>query len=222
MRLAAPVLDGDLRLAVGPQVGQRPVLAHLGEPAREAVRERDRERHQLGRLAAREPEHHPLVAGALVVAVARAARLERLVDAALDVGALLVDRDERAARAVVEAVARVGVADLADRVADDVLELDVRGRRDLAQDDDRAGRGGRLAGDAGGGVVAQDRVEDRVRDLVTHLVGVAFGHRFGREQVLLGLDDAGHGSSARGFEGSPEVTPVGEEGSCSTIRGCTR
>ena len=128
MRLAAPVLDGDLCLAVGPQVGERAVLADLGQPVREAMRERDRERHQLRRLAAREPEHHSLVAGALLVAVARVARLERLVDAALDVGALLVDRDERAAGAVVEAVAGVGVADLADRVADDGLELDVRGR----------------------------------------------------------------------------------------------
>ena len=35
------------------------------------------------------------------------------------------------------------------------------------------------------------------RDLVAHLVGVALGHRLRREQVLLGVDDAGHGSSAR-------------------------
>ena len=70
------------------------------------------------------------------------------------------------------------------------------GRRDLAQDEDSAGRRGRLARHARAGVVAQDRVQDRVADLVAHLVGVTFGHRLGREQVLLGVDDARHGNEA--------------------------
>ena len=51
-------------LPSGPEVRQLAGLADLGEPARHAVRERDRQRHQLRRLAAGEPEHHPLVAGA--------------------------------------------------------------------------------------------------------------------------------------------------------------
>ena len=62
-RDAVRVLDGHLGLAVGAQVGQLPGAAHLGQPASHAVGERDRQRHQLGRLAAGEPEHHPLVAG---------------------------------------------------------------------------------------------------------------------------------------------------------------
>ena len=41
------VLDGDLRLAVRAQVGQRAVLAHLGESARQPVGQCDRQRHQL-------------------------------------------------------------------------------------------------------------------------------------------------------------------------------
>ncbi len=67
-RLAELVLDGDLRLAVGPQVGQRLVLAHLRHLLREPMRQRDGQRHQLGCLAAGEAEHHSLVAGALIVA----------------------------------------------------------------------------------------------------------------------------------------------------------
>ena len=85
-RLPAAVLDRDLGLAVRTEVVDQLLLAHLGEALGEAVRERDRQRHQLRRLAAGEAEHHALVAGALVVLVALAASLERLVDAALDVG----------------------------------------------------------------------------------------------------------------------------------------
>ena len=59
--------DGDLRLAVGPQVGQRTVLARLGQPARQPVRQRDRKRHQLGGVADRVAEHQALVPGALGV-----------------------------------------------------------------------------------------------------------------------------------------------------------
>ncbi len=42
-------------------------------------------------------------------------------------------------------------------------------------------------------VVGQDRVEDGVTDLVAHLVRVTLGHGLGREQVVRGVDDAGHG-----------------------------
>ena len=39
--------DGDLRLAVRAQVGQRPVLAYLGQSSCKPVRQHDRQRHQL-------------------------------------------------------------------------------------------------------------------------------------------------------------------------------
>ena len=140
LRHAALVLDGDLRLAVRAQVRERAVLADLGEAAGHAVRERDRQRHQLRGLAAGEPEHHPLVAGAQLLGPVHALR---------DVAALLLDADDRAARLVVEPVLGLRVADVADGVADDVLELDVRGRRDLAEHEDEAGGRRGLAGDAG-------------------------------------------------------------------------
>ena len=68
-RRLAPVLvdlvaDGDLCLAVGPQVRQLAGLAHLREPLADPVREHDRQRHQLRRLVRRVAEHHPLVARA--------------------------------------------------------------------------------------------------------------------------------------------------------------
>ena len=46
------VLDRDLALAVGTKEGKRAVLSRLRQPARDAVRQHDRHRHQLGRLVA--------------------------------------------------------------------------------------------------------------------------------------------------------------------------
>ena len=106
-----------LRLAVRAQVRQHVRLAHLREPLRELVREHDRQRHQLARLVRRVAEHHPLVAGADAVERVVVARvvldLVGGVDALRDVGRLLVDRDDHAARLGVEAVLRARVADLA-------------------------------------------------------------------------------------------------------------
>ncbi len=61
---AVVVLDRDLGLAVGPEVGQLAALANLGQAARKTVGQGDRQRHELGRLAAGEADHHALVAGA--------------------------------------------------------------------------------------------------------------------------------------------------------------
>ncbi len=153
--------------------------------------QRDRQRHEFGRLAAGEAEHHPLVAGAqLERRGGIVADLERRVDTLRDIGRLLLDRDERAAGEVVEAVVGTRVADVPDRFADDRLEVHVGLGRDLAEDHDQAGGRHGLARDASLGVFADDRVEDGIGDLIAHLVRVTLGHGFGREQVAGGVDDA--------------------------------
>ena len=94
------VLDGDLGLAVGTQVGQRAVLADLGEPLGEPVGDHDRQRHQLGGVVAGVAEHQALVAGALLVELvdgAADAVLVAVVDALGDVGGLRADGDLDAA-----------------------------------------------------------------------------------------------------------------------------
>ena len=185
------VLDGDLGLAVGPQVRQLARPPHLRQPARHAVSQRDRQRHQLGRFTAGEPEHHPLVAGTeLECRRGIIADLQRGIDTLGDVGRLALDRHERAARLVVETVVGARVADIPDRLAHDDLEIDVGMRRDLAQHEDEAGRRRRLARDAGFRILADDGVQDGVRDLVAHLVGMTLGHGLRGEQVLRGVDDA--------------------------------
>ncbi len=128
-RPAVAVADGHLGLAVRAQVGHDPVLAHLRQPLGDPVGERDRHRHQLGRLVGRVAEHHALVAGPgqveLVVVGHVGAHLVGAVDALGDVGRLLVDRVHHRARVAVEAVEGVVVADPAHRLAGDLVHVDV-------------------------------------------------------------------------------------------------
>ena len=185
------VLDGHLALGVGAEVGHVLAgLADLGQPGHEPVREHERERHQRGVVLARGvAEHHALVAGPLRLVHAGA-----LVDALRDVGRLLVDRDQHAARPGVELQGGVGVADLLDGAPDDLLDVHVGPARDLARDHHEPRRAQRLDGAPAGGVAGQEGVEERVGDLVGDLVGVAFGDRLGREE-------RGHAEGQKGEAG---------------------
>ncbi len=195
-RAAVLVADGDLSLAVGAQVGDVAVVADLREAAGELVRERDRHGHELGRLVRRVAEHHPLVARPgdvqLVVVLGVLAHLERRVDALSDVRRLLVDRVDDRAGVGRESELGVRVADAADRLASDVLDVDVDLGRDLAGDDDEARVHERLARDAPVWIVREDGVEDAVGDLVGDLVRVALGDRLGGEKELVVLQALAH------------------------------
>ena len=185
---AVLVLERDLGLAVGPQVGQHARLAHLGQPLGQPVGQPDRQRHEVFGLVAGVAEHHPLVAGALgadlVLAAGALAHLVGGGDALADVGRLLVDGGDDPARVAVEAVRLPVVADGAHRLADDLGDVDVGPGGDLARHHDQAGGEQRLARHPSGGVLGQDGVEDGVGDLVGHLVGMAFGDRLRGERVV--------------------------------------
>ena len=157
------VLDRDLALAVGAQVGQLAALAHRGKLAAELVGQRDGGGHQLGGLVGGVAEHHALVAGAAGV------------NALGDVAGLLVDGGDDGAGVGVEAVERVVVADGGDHAAHQALEIDVGLGGDFAGDDHEAGGGQGFGGDAAVGVLLQAGVENGVGDLVGNLVGMAFG-----------------------------------------------
>ena len=203
--LVALVPDRHLRLAVGPRNGEDVGLAHLREPPREPVREHDRQGHQLVGLVRRVPEHHPLVArsGTVEQVAFAVLMLVRLVDALRDVGRLLVDRDDDAARVRVEAELRTRVTDFANPLADEPRDVDVRLGRDLSRDHDESGRDQRLAGDAPVGVVREDGVEHGIRDLVGHLVGMALGDRLGGE----GERATGHARQASQRASTPPSVP---------------
>ncbi len=179
------VANRDLRLAVGPQVLELVGLAHLREALADAVRERDRQRHELVGFTTRVPEHHPLVAGAelveRIVVGGIVLRLERGVDALRNVLRLLVDRDEHAARIRVEPVVGARVADLRDLGPRDAWDVDVGRRRDLAADENEPRRQEGLARDPRVRILGEDGVEDAVGDLVSDLVGVALRYGLGGE-----------------------------------------
>lgn len=108
--LAVLVFDADLRLAVRQKIGQQLFAPHLFELSRQAVRKRDRQRHQRVGLAAGIAEHHTLIA--------RAGFFRRAaVNPARDVRRLGVDADADAHIFGVKADARHGIADLGDDLA---------------------------------------------------------------------------------------------------------
>ena len=125
-RLALVVLDRDLRLAVGTQIVEHAVTPRARQALDELVRQHDRQRHQLVGFRAGIAEHQALVAGA--------AR----IDAHRDVGRLAVDRRQHRAGVGVVAVLGLGVADVGNRVADDLLEVERAVGGDLAGDDGEA------------------------------------------------------------------------------------
>mmetsp|Transcript_24426 Transcript_24426/g.58520 ORF Transcript_24426/g.58520 Transcript_24426/m.58520 type:complete len:497 (+) Transcript_24426:101-1591(+) len=201
------VLDRDLRLAVRAQPPERAVLAHVGELLAQAGRDQVRQRHAVGGLVRRVAEHDALVAGADVqVGLAHRAVGVVTVHAAGDVGRLLVDAHEHLAGVAREALGRDRrevvhervEADLTDLLAHDLVVVQLRLRRDLAEDHHHVVLGGSLARDLGHRVLGQAGIQDGVRDLVGELVGVALVHRLRREQedALLGghlLLLGGHG-----------------------------
>ncbi len=184
-RLVAVVLDGHLGLAVGTQVRNRAVLADLGQPAGQAVRQGDRQRHQLGRVRAGVAEHQALVTGALLVELVEGVLQPRLVggvDTLRDVRGLRVDRHVDPAGVAVEALAGLVVPDLLHAVTDDLRDVDLGLGGHLAGHVDLTSGDHGLDRDTAARVHAQHRVQDAVADRVGHLVGVAFGHGLTGEQ----------------------------------------
>ncbi len=173
--LVGVVLHRHLALAVGPQVRHQPALAHLTEPLRQLVRQRDRQRHQLRSLVRRIAEHHPLVA--------RAAR----VHAHRNVARLLVDGRDHRAGIRIEAIERIVVADGSHRPAHQALEVHIRLGGDLTRNHHQPGAGQRLARHPAKRVLCQTRVQNRVRDLVGNLVRMSLGHGFTGKQCTVTL-----------------------------------
>jgi hypothetical protein len=70
-----------------------------------------------------------------------------------------------------------------DHLAGQCFQVDPGAGGDFAGDDRHAGLDHGFAGNAGARVLREDRVEHGIGDLVGHLVRMAFGDRFGGEQV---------------------------------------
>jgi hypothetical protein len=83
-----------------------------------------------------------------------------------------------------EAHLGIVVADLLDRVADNLRDIDSGLRGDLPGHHDQVRLHQRLAGNAALRVLGQHGVEDRIGDAIGDLVRVAHRHRFAGEQIV--------------------------------------
>ena len=117
-------------------------------------------------------------------------RLFRFVNALSDVGRL---RDEsvlnlKLVTVGIEVLVKTDVTDLANLVANDLLDVNLRNvKRGLPRYDDEIVVDERLAGHLGERILRENRVEDCVRDLVGNLVGVTLGNRFRGEEKAVFL-----------------------------------
>ena len=177
-RTAGPVVvfDRYLTFGVGPQIGHRGAFAaDDGQLLEDHMREDERRGHVLAGFVAGIAEHDALIACALLL-------LGCAADASVDVGRLLVDGRQHAARVAVETVVALRVADAVDHAAHYALHVHIGIRAHFARHDHEARRAERLARDLGVAVAAQEFVEDRIRDLIRDFVGMAFRDRFRRKK----------------------------------------
>ena len=173
------IFNGNLGFAVGAQIFERAVLAHLGQTECQLVRKRDRQRHQFGGFIASVTKHQALVARTNVELVGVAILgFKGLVNAHCNVGGLFVQRDNNGTAIAVKAVFCAVVTDLADGVANDSLHVHISARGDLTHYTHKTCGAKGLTSYAGHRVLAQHFVKDGIRDLVTDLVGMSLGNRF--------------------------------------------
>ena len=176
-RAVVVVLNGNLALGIGTQVGHLLALAtDVGQHLKDAVCQGERERHVVFGFIGGIAEHHALVASTLFHGVLT-------FHTAVDVGALLVDGAQHTARVALEHVFAFGVTNLLDYLAGNELEVNVclgfhfAGQYHLSRGYKRFARHLRLR------VVGQQFVKYSVRNLIGHFVWVSLGHRFGCKQV---------------------------------------
>ena len=170
------VSDGDLRLAVGTEIGQQPAFTHFGEFSRELVREHRRKRHELFRLRAGVTEHHALVARAQLFHAVRSAfaALERAGHGLAYIRGLPVHAHFQLASAGVQPFFAAVVAYRERRFAGYRFYVYVRRARHLAEHHDEIGGRAHFRSHAAERIGGKSRVEYAVGDEVAHFIGVTF------------------------------------------------
>ena len=131
----------------------------------------ERQGHVVVGLVRGVTEHHTLVAGTLLL-------LRSTAHAHIDIGRLRMQGRQYAATLGLKLILGLGVSDLADRVARDLLHVYVVLAGDLTRYHNLTRRTHRLAGHVRILVQRKNIVQNRIRYLVTHFVRVSFRHRF--------------------------------------------
>lgn len=137
------VFDSDLSLGVGPQPRKRAILAGRRHGMIQLVSELDREGQKLGSLVAGITEHNTLVTGAELL------QSLVVVKTLCDIGRLLLNGDQDVTSLIVEALGRIIVSNVLNRVANDFLVVEMGLGSNLAEDHNHTGLSSRLASDLG-------------------------------------------------------------------------
>ena len=160
------VLDGYLSFSVRTQVGQRAILAYLGQLQCQLLCQCDRIRHIFVSLVCRITEHHTLVPGTdgfdLLVAHLILFCLKRFIYAHCDIGRLLVDRCDDTTRVCIETIFSSRIADLTDCITDDLLNIDISLCRNLTHNEYKTGRGRCLAGNTAHRILLKQCIKNRI------------------------------------------------------------
>ena len=188
-RATIDILDRHLRLGIRTQPLDLACLADAREFATQTVRVHDRRWHQLGRFIAGITKHDSLVARTLLGGLFAVSFLG--VHALRDVFRLSrkIVVDEK--RVGVEDIVVVDVSNAGYRIADDLLKVDHRADRlladlrngDLATDNHHVALHKSFAGHAALGIHAQTGVENGIGNRVTNLVWMTFANGFGGKNV---------------------------------------
>ena len=177
------VLYRNLSLSIRTKVSQCAILAHLGQLKCKLLCQCDRIRHILLGLICRITKHHTLISGAdrldLLVIHLVLFCFQRLINTHCDIGRLLVNRCNDCAGICIKPIFSSCVANLTDRIADDLLNVHICFRRDLAHNQYQTGRRCCLAGYTAHRILLHQRVQDRIRNLVAHFIRMSFCYGFG-------------------------------------------
>lgn len=186
-RFAVFIFDSDLGLAIGTEIGQCAVFADFGQAACQAVCQGNRQRHVVVRFVGSIAEHHALVASADSIELIRIAffLFQGIVDAHSDVRGLFVQGNEDAASVAVKTIFSAGIADVTNRFADDVRDIDVARRRNFTDDMYHTSRYQGFASNASVFIFCENGIQNAVRNLVSHFIGMAFGDGFGCKEFTI-------------------------------------
>ena len=149
--LVVHIFHSHLGLAVGTQIGESAVLAHLSQTLGELVGQGDCHGHQFGGFIAGETEHHALVAGAgdKFIGFRTGLGLQGVIHTQGNISGLLVDVGDNAAGISIEAVLGTGVADIPDHLTGNFGNIHIAGGGDLTHNVNHTGGAGGLTGYAG-------------------------------------------------------------------------
>ncbi len=154
------VLDGNLALAVGPEVGQFPVFPDLGQAAAEFMGQGNGHGHELRGFVTGKAEHHPLIAGSdfLQGVGCPLLCLQGLVHAQGNVRRLFIDGGDDGTGVAVEAEFGPGIADFLDGLADDLGNIHIALGGDLPHHQNQPCADGCFTGNPGFWVLGQDGI----------------------------------------------------------------